>query len=224
MPLLGNQNVLGNFPNDKFSGNGSQTAFTLSQTPASVTSIDVYVSGVKQDTANYSVSGKTLTFTTAPPSPASGVVNNIEVCYKGVLGSINSPAAGAINNANQFNGNALPSGIGYPVGSIPFAALVGSDWSSPNLAYIKLPSGLYVQWGLVNLTMVAIGSWAAGAITFPTAFPTAFSVAVVTQNGESNAGMPITMNQTKTGMTVGFYNSAGSTSAVNTYHWIALGY
>jgi len=58
-----------------FSGTGAQTAFTLSVTPASEDVIDVYISGVYQQKSQYSVSGTTLTFGSAP---ANGT-DNIEV-------------------------------------------------------------------------------------------------------------------------------------------------
>lgn len=58
-----------------FSGTGAQTAFTLSSTPSSKDALDVYISGVYQQKSKYSLSGSTLTFTSAP---ASGT-NNIEV-------------------------------------------------------------------------------------------------------------------------------------------------
>lgn len=59
----------------QFSGNASQTAFTLPYTVTTKNLIDVYISGVYQQKANYSVLGTTLTFTAAPPSGT----NNIEV-------------------------------------------------------------------------------------------------------------------------------------------------
>ena len=59
----------------RFSGNGSTTSFTLSTAPASENNTQVYISGVYQQKDDYSVSGTTLTFSTAP---ASGT-DNIEV-------------------------------------------------------------------------------------------------------------------------------------------------
>ena len=67
---------------DQFTGNNSTTAFTLSTTPSSADNINIYISGVYQNSldsggsANYSVVGTTLTFTTAPPTTAT---NGIEV-------------------------------------------------------------------------------------------------------------------------------------------------
>jgi hypothetical protein len=67
---------------DQFTGNNSTTAFTLSTTPSSADNINIYISGVYQNsldsggTANYTVAGTTLTFVTAPPTTAT---NGIEV-------------------------------------------------------------------------------------------------------------------------------------------------
>lgn len=64
-----------------FSGTGSQTAFTLATAPVNEDALDVYISGVYQQKSKYSVSGTTLTFTSAP---ASGT-NNIEVKSAGTV-------------------------------------------------------------------------------------------------------------------------------------------
>ena len=67
---------------DQFTGNNSTTAFTLSTTPSSADNINIYISGVYQNSldssgvANYSVAGTTLTFVTPPPTTAA---NGIEV-------------------------------------------------------------------------------------------------------------------------------------------------
>ncbi len=67
---------------DQFTGNNSTTGFTLSTTPSSADNINIYISGVYQNSldsggvANYSVAGTTLTFVTAPPTTAA---NGIEV-------------------------------------------------------------------------------------------------------------------------------------------------
>jgi hypothetical protein len=59
------------------SGNGSTTAFTLTSEPATKNNLQIYIDGVYQSKLNYSVSGTTLTFTTAPPSGT----NNIEITH-----------------------------------------------------------------------------------------------------------------------------------------------
>ena len=63
-----------------FSGTGSQTVFMLNTNPANSASLLVVINGITQDPANYTVSGNTLTFTTAP---AAGT-NNISCRTLGV--------------------------------------------------------------------------------------------------------------------------------------------
>ena len=65
------------FPTDTFTGNGSATAYTLSETPTNTSSVMVFVDGILQKSStNYSLSGATLTFTSA------NVANNAEIEVK----------------------------------------------------------------------------------------------------------------------------------------------
>jgi hypothetical protein len=74
-----------------FSGDGSDTTFTLANPTGNAINLEVFISGVRQvPTTDYSVSGTTLTFTTAPPSGT----DNIFVRYA-QLGTI-TDGAGSI--------------------------------------------------------------------------------------------------------------------------------
>lgn len=56
---------------DPFTGDGSTTAFVLSQTPAAISSTLIFVDGVKQrQTTDYTLATATITFLTAPPNTA----------------------------------------------------------------------------------------------------------------------------------------------------------
>lgn len=74
---------------DVFSGNGSQTVFTLSANPGSVNNLDVSISGVVQTPGvDYTwTSGTSITFIPAPPSGT----NNILVRYWQALPTAASP-------------------------------------------------------------------------------------------------------------------------------------
>ena len=87
---------------DRFSGDGSTVAFTLTYTVSFATDLEVFVDGVQQEPNEaYSVSNKTLTFTGAP-----GVgTNNIYVIYR----------------AAAFNNYAV-----VPDGSITYAKLANN--------------------------------------------------------------------------------------------------
>lgn len=81
MPYLGvaPAGTFGTSAKDRFSGDGSTTAFTMTQSPGSVNKIDVFVDNVRQEpTEAYTVGGTTLTFTAAPDSGT----NNIYVVHR----------------------------------------------------------------------------------------------------------------------------------------------
>jgi len=64
---------------DRFSGNDSSVAFTLSRPVTQETDIEVFVANVQQEPiVSYSSTGTTLRFTTAPPTGN----NNVYVVYK----------------------------------------------------------------------------------------------------------------------------------------------
>lgn len=84
---------------DVFSGNGITTAFTLSADPSTKNNTTVEISGVYQAKSTYSVSGTTLTFSTAPPTGT----NNIEVIYGTPL-AIGTPSDGTVTTAKLADG------------------------------------------------------------------------------------------------------------------------
>jgi hypothetical protein len=97
-----------------FSGTGSQTAFTMSVTPANPESVIIAISGVVQDPVNYTVSGTTLTFSTAPPSGT----NNISCRYLGL--PTTTTGTGAVINATNgiiINNQTITASYTIPVGS-----------------------------------------------------------------------------------------------------------
>jgi hypothetical protein len=82
---------------DSFNGDGSTTAFTLSQ-PSTTNNLRVVVENVIQDpTVAYSCSGTTLTFTSAPPSGTA----NIYAVHLGPATMTAVPPS-EINNATNF--------------------------------------------------------------------------------------------------------------------------
>jgi hypothetical protein len=59
-----------------FTGDGTDTTFSLASAPASENTTDVYINGVYQQKNTYSVAGVVITFSEAPP-----VTSTIEVNY-----------------------------------------------------------------------------------------------------------------------------------------------
>ena len=85
---------------DEFNGDGSTTAFTLTEVPASNTAENfmVFVDNVYQRLGAsyaYTVAGSTLTFTSAPPSGT----NNIQVIQLNGVNTLNTVADGSITTA-----------------------------------------------------------------------------------------------------------------------------
>jgi len=136
-------NLYSSMTADTFSGNGSQTAFTMTVSPASAASVLVVISGVTQEPSTYTVAGTTLTFSPAPPTGT----NNISVRYLGVPSATTvasfsggttglTPAtattgavtlAGILNVANGGTGQSSPGTAGNVLTSD------GTNWiSSPS--------------------------------------------------------------------------------------------
>ena len=70
------------FVQDSGSGNGATVTFTLSETPHSITNVQVFLNGLKQTlTDDYSVSlaGPSVTFVTAPATGQEININYIKV-------------------------------------------------------------------------------------------------------------------------------------------------
>ena len=89
---------------NNFTGDGSTTDFTLSQDPLHEDNLFIYSDGVYQEKGEFSVSGTTLSFTSAP---ASG--DSIEVIVPKMT-EIQQPSTNTIDDAAQFNtSNIIPN-------------------------------------------------------------------------------------------------------------------
>ena len=86
---------------NNFTGDGSTTDFTLSQDPLHEDNLFIYFDGVYQNKSEFSVSGTTLSFTTAPDSGDS-----IEVIVPKMT-EIQQPSTNTIDDAAQFNTNII---------------------------------------------------------------------------------------------------------------------
>lgn len=116
--ILGYRPSTDNLVVNRFSGNGSQTAFSLTKNPVNENNTQVFISGVYQSKANYSINGTSpavLTFNTAPPSGT----NNIEV----VIGV----SAELINNV-----------VTIPNNSVGTLAIINGNVTTPKLADLSV--------------------------------------------------------------------------------------
>jgi len=82
---------------EQFNGTNSATAFTLSNTIVSENNLQVYIDGVYQSKSNFSTSGTTLTFSTAP---ATGT-GNIEVTHFVAIGGTPAVEIDTFNGTNS---------------------------------------------------------------------------------------------------------------------------
>lgn len=93
---------------DKFSGTGSQTNFTLSTAPTFTNATSVRIAGVGQRLGiDFTVSGSTLTFTTAPPAGTNNIYVTVVSSYAGGV-----PNDGSVTAAKMAAG-AVVAHLGY---------------------------------------------------------------------------------------------------------------
>jgi hypothetical protein len=106
---------------NNFTGDGSTAAFTLSQDPLHENNLFVYFDGVYQNKSEFSVSGTTLTFSTAPDSGDA-----IEVIVPKTT-EIQTPSVNAIDDAAQFNtNNIIPNAVTTTVVASTSATTIAS--------------------------------------------------------------------------------------------------
>lgn len=138
------------FTSNVYSGNASTTAFTLTSTPASVASIFVFVSGVAQrPTTDYTVSGTTLTFTSAPPTGTNNVLAFVA----------SSVAAGTPDNASVSTAKLQDA-------SVTTAKIVDANVTP---AKLSAAFGSWVTASTAALARAALGLTSAAITTIGTA-------------------------------------------------------
>lgn len=158
------------FKLSQFTGDGSTTAFTLSaQSPENNTS--VYIDGVYQSKSNYSVSGTTLTFSTAPPNGVSVEV----MAAHAVVVSVSTPDDNTVTTAKIVNNAVTTAKIAD--GSITSAKLGAGVGGAFNDFAIK--TGAYTA---VTRDQLIVNSSSAVTITLP-ASPSAGNVVFIKNAG-----------------------------------------
>ena len=122
MPYLGSEpGAITDAFTDTFTGDGSETAFTLTQA-STTNSVFVRIHGVMQrNGTDFNVDGTTLTFTTAPPNAS----NNIVVQFF-TVGSVQEVADNGITLAKLAHGTD-GNLISYDTSGAPVAIATGND-------------------------------------------------------------------------------------------------
>ena len=137
----------GSVYSQRFSGTGSQTAFTLSYQPYTEENTQVYINGVYQQKDTYSLSGFVLTFSVAPPLGTDNIeVVVIQVTAIGVTtadlvsltqgGSVQDILSGVIT---PYTFGAVGNGVND---TTALAALVTANNAEDGT--INVPPGTYV--------------------------------------------------------------------------------
>ena len=118
---------------DTMTGDGSDATLTLSQTPASVNDVAVYLDGVFQRPTNeYTLSGNVITFTTAP-------ANGVSVCAVAGGGEhIGSPMAGSVTTDKLIDGT-ITSAM---VATMSSSKLTGALGALDGSALTGIPSSI----------------------------------------------------------------------------------
>lgn len=150
----------------RFNGTGSQTAFSLSTAPSGENNTQVYINGVYQQKDTYSVTGVTLTFSTAPPAGTE----NIEVVTISTLALGETDAslvtflpagAGAVERTAQsklrdfvsvLDFGAYPDGTNAAATTLAFKNAIA--YCQDNLKTLYIPSNNPSQVYLLNETLV----------------------------------------------------------------------
>ena len=153
MAYVGNpidtQNTFQSLVGKRFSGDGSETEFTLDVAPSSTLDIEVFVGNVRQDpNSAYTLSGTTLTFTGAPPSGT----NNIYVVHQAKsVGTIN-PGANSVgvtelNLSDGSNGQAITTNGSGTLSFSDVSSTADGFFATSGLSSKDLGNGLHIKTG-----------------------------------------------------------------------------
>ena len=202
-----------------FTGNGSTTAFTLPVAVVTAAQIIVTVNNVIQNpTYAFTVSGTTLTFTSAPPSNAT-TPQNIWVEYTSLQTNLIQPANNTVGTAQLVNGTVVTTvdasihglTVGLGGGSQAYNTVVGISGLANNSSG-NYNSAFGANWsGVLNgpLYSNTTGTWnsaySLGSLGTNTtgSYNTAYGASSLAQNTTAS-------NNTAVGYQAGYSNSTGT--------------
>lgn len=150
---------------DTFTGNGSTVAYTLSTTVLIASTTNVFIDGVYQSKNNYSISGSTLTFSTAPPylsaiEVVAAGVNNIG--YINAVNTVfNNASTGAVNRTAQAKMAEMPSVKDFGAigdGTTNDAAAFNAAWAASSPKAVYVPAASYAITGTVTGKFFSFGA------------------------------------------------------------------
>lgn len=172
-----------NLVSDTMTGDGSDTTLTLSNDPLNENNTQVYIDGVYQNKDTYSVSGTTLTFSTAPPNGSAVEAMTIQPT------AVNVPADASVTSA-KLSGDLTTPGALTVTGA--FTSL-GIDDNATSTA-ITIDSSENVGIGgspSTTLTVVGSGDAETGATITHSRSGVGYSLLLNNTNNGANKGSGI---------------------------------
>lgn len=211
------------FNTNVFSGTGSATTFTLSTTPASLSSVFVFISGAAQrPTLDYTISGTTLSFTTAPTAGTNNILAFVASTIAAGTpddGSVSTAKIqdGAVVNAKIADSSITAAKIASGIVGMTFGAFRKSNpsivaFSKTGNFTVSTASILYVE---VNSVLKTIASGTAVTMPSSPAAGTDYAIWAKTDGtleATTNHTSPPTANARKIG---GFHYAPGGHSGAS---------
>ena len=146
---------------DTMTGDGSDTTLTLSIAPVNENNTQVFFDGVYQNKSTYSISGTTLTFSTAPPTGVAVEVmtftqTEVNVPVNDTVDTVHLKA-GAVTAAKIESSLDLSSkSLTLPAVAVPSASTATTQSASDNTT--KIATTAYVTTAIANLIDGAPGT------------------------------------------------------------------
>ena len=161
--------------NDVFTGDGTTTAFTLTATPNDNDGVIVSIDGVVQQQgagADYTVSGTTLTFSTAPPSSPSGSKVQAKYTTGGTVGvshallssTHSDTTVGTVVRGDIIRGSSTPTWGRLALGAVDTALMSdGTDLvyrkvASDLILYVNYPGSAWTDFGDASPVSASTGT------------------------------------------------------------------
>ena len=140
---------------DNFTANGTGQTFTLSETPATANTVMVAIDGVIQTApSNYSISGTTLTFTSAPSSSA-----NVTVRHLGfrTTATVTALSAGSVTATEIVDGAVTNAKLAGSITSDKISSVSGTSLIANTIA-VNTVSGNVIVANTVSNSAFATGT------------------------------------------------------------------
>jgi hypothetical protein len=183
---------------DYFSGNGSTTAFTLSRPVASVNQIEVVIENVVQNPSDaYTVSGNTLTFTSAPLSGT----NNIYVRYTSPITQVIQPGQATVGTDQIQSGVT----VSFADGSASTPSITNLDDSNTGIFFPTADTIAFTEGGVESMRIDSSGNVGIG-----TSSPSTIGANLVVQGTGTRTVSAWNSTSVAAGVGASFYISGGT--------------